>query len=138
MGNENGKIDYIPKLPSKLNLLQSAHAYFDFIQKLSFNPHLFHPKVVQYAIYRYQAYWLPFAAKHSNQILAAPVDIELIWVVHILNRESYKRDCLQISSKCCTNLFFFYLDIHHKERNCRFRTVDVIPKLLSSILSIIR
>lgn len=99
MGNENGKVEHVKKLPSKLDLLRSCQHHFSFIQELNFNPHLFHPKVVEYAIFRYVNYWLPFAAKHSDKLLVAPIDIELIWVAHILDREAYTRDCLKIGSK---------------------------------------
>ena len=86
-------------LPSGIDIVEEAKKHYEFIQQLNFTPSVFHPNNIKLAIIRYERYWLPFARNYPNEILIAPLDIELIWVVHILNPMSYERDCLSIARK---------------------------------------
>ncbi|CAH1425721.1 unnamed protein product [Lactuca virosa] len=54
-------------------------------------------KTLQWAIYRYNACWLPLLAKHSESKitegpLVVPLDCEWIWHCHGLNLVRYKSD----------------------------------------------
>ena len=91
MGNEHGK------LPSGIDLVRSAQNHYEFIQQVHFLPHLFHRNVVRLAIMRYEVFWLPFVSHHANQKLTAPIDIELIWTVHMHNPAAYEKDCFEIA-----------------------------------------
>ena len=91
MGNESGK------LPSGIDLMKSARNHFEFIQRINFLPNIFHPNVVKHAILRYEKYWLPLAAKFAEEDLVAPIDVDLIWTVHIHNPIAYEKDCFVIA-----------------------------------------
>lgn len=93
MGNEHGK------LPSSIDLLQECKTHYEFIQELNFSPIVFHRNTVKIAIIRYEQYWLPFLAKHPNEKLVAPLDIELVWVSHMLDPYAYEADCVTIAGK---------------------------------------
>ena len=47
---------------------------------------------------RYQNFWLPFAAGHTDRVLVAPLDLELVWVAHMLDHEAYVKDCKEIGA----------------------------------------
>lgn len=93
MGNEHGK------LPSSIDLLQECKTHYEFIQELNFSPIVFHRNTVKLAIIRYEKYWLPFLAKHPNEKLVAPLDIELVWVSHMLDPYAYEADCVTIAGE---------------------------------------
>ncbi|CAH1422681.1 unnamed protein product [Lactuca virosa] len=58
---------------------------------------LYQGQALQWAIYRYNACWLPLLAKHSESKitegpLVVPLDCEWIWHCHRLNLVRYKSD----------------------------------------------
>ncbi|XP_046563454.1 glycine-rich domain-containing protein 1-like [Haliotis rubra] len=84
-------------LDDSLNLLMAAKYQIDFLRVAAQQVGLHHTgPVLDYAIQRYEKYWLPLCAKHSDQILSAPVDIEWVWHCHLLCPLKYKLDCLHI------------------------------------------
>jgi len=85
-------------LPSDVQLVKEAKKHYQFIQQLNFTPSIFHPNNIKLSIIRYEKYWLPFARNHPQELLIAPIDIELIWVAHMLNHLAYEKDCLAIAS----------------------------------------
>ena len=42
---------------------------------------------------RYEQKWLPLAAENLDKVLVAPLDIEWIWYVHMMNPVAYEEDC---------------------------------------------
>lgn len=86
-------------LPSGIDLVKEGTKHYEFIQQLNFTPSIFHPNNVKRSIIRYERYWLPFARNHPNEVLIAPLDIELIWVAHMLNPLAYERDCFSVASR---------------------------------------
>ncbi|KAK3595614.1 hypothetical protein CHS0354_009578, partial [Potamilus streckersoni] len=49
--------------------------------------------VLKRAIYRYEQLWLPMAAEHKKETLAAPLDVEWVWHCHLLSPVPYELDC---------------------------------------------
>ena len=86
-------------LPSGIDLITESIKHYEFIRELNFTPSLFHPNNIKLAIVRYEKYWLPFCCSHPEERLVAPLDIELIWIVHLLNPLSYERDCFAIAGE---------------------------------------
>ena len=91
MGSELSKV----KIPSKLNLVESAQAEYDFLRLIDEHPVLYCENVLRNAVYRYENYWLPLALKY-NELLPAPLDIEWVWHCHILNPIAYQNDCIKL------------------------------------------
>ncbi|XP_066928930.1 uncharacterized protein [Clytia hemisphaerica] len=85
--------------PSGVDLVTEAKKHYEFIQQLNFTPSIYHPNNIKRSIIRYEQFWLPFARSFQNEFLIAPLDIELIWVVHMLNPVAYERDCFAIANR---------------------------------------
>ena len=94
MGNTNDS-----KLPSGIDLIQEAIKHYEFIRELNFTPSIFHSNNIKTAVIRYEQYWLPLCKMYPDEVLIAPFDIELIWIVHMLNPLSYERDCFAIAGE---------------------------------------
>ena len=65
--------------------------------------------------FRYQNFWFPFAARHTDKILVAPIDLELVWLAHMLNHEAYVKDCKTIGAQ----IVIPHLHVSHQERKVR-------------------
>ena len=44
-------------------------------------------------VFRYEQKWLPLAAENLHKVLVAPLDIEWIWYVHMMDPIAYEEDC---------------------------------------------
>ena len=79
----------IPEFPENLPLPlnKMIHCFIANIAKKNF-------------LSRYQNFWLPFAARHTDRVLVAPLDLELVWVAHMLNHDAYVKDCEDIGAPC--------------------------------------
>ena len=93
MGNK------IAKLPSKIDLVTTAQAEYEFLRMVDEHPALSSEPVIRNAIYRYEQYWLPLVAEYEEIFLPAPLDIEWVWHCHILNPSQYRIDCTKIVNK---------------------------------------
>lgn len=92
-----GNVD--SKLPSGVDLIRDSNKHYEFIRELNFTPSVFHPNIIKLAVIRYEKYWLPLCNNHPTEALIAPFDVELIWIVHMLNPLAYERDCFAIASR---------------------------------------
>ncbi|KAK9678359.1 hypothetical protein RND81_11G206500 [Saponaria officinalis] len=86
------------KIAVSFDLVEAAKKHLLFLAAVDRNRHLYEDHVLQRAIYRYNAYWLPLLAKHlknpvSEDPLVVPLDCEWIWHCHRLNPIRYKFDC---------------------------------------------
>ncbi|KAL9978859.1 hypothetical protein ACROYT_G016439 [Oculina patagonica] len=82
-----------------IDLIQAAKNELKFLKVVDEYPNLYKGAVVENAIRRYELLWLPFASRfYTDTILAAPLDIEWVWHVHMLAPSYYEQDCLNIIS----------------------------------------
>ncbi|KAK9066958.1 hypothetical protein SSX86_014282 [Deinandra increscens subsp. villosa] len=90
------------------NLVAAAKRQLQFLAVVDRNRWLYEGQALQWAIYRYNACWLPLLAKHSeSQItegpLVVPLDCEWVWHCHRLNPVRYKSDCEELYVKILDN-----------------------------------
>ncbi|KAK1433189.1 hypothetical protein QVD17_10096 [Tagetes erecta] len=90
------------------NLLAAAKHQLEFLAAVDRNRWLYEGQALQWAIYRYNAFWLPLLAKHSeSQItegpLVVPLDCEWVWHCHRLNPVRYKSDCEELYENILDN-----------------------------------
>ncbi|KAF5791506.1 putative Glycine-rich domain-containing protein [Helianthus annuus] len=90
------------------NLLDAAKRQLQFLQVVDRNRWLYQGPALQWAIYRYNACWLPLLAKHSDSPitegpLVVPLDCEWVWHCHRLNPVRYKSDCEEFYEKILDN-----------------------------------
>ncbi|KAL3526954.1 hypothetical protein ACH5RR_011610 [Cinchona calisaya] len=81
-----------------VDLVAAAKRHLQFLAAVDRNRCLYEGPVLDLAIYRYNVYWLPLLAKHSDSPLfegplVVPLDCEWIWHCHRLNPVRYKSDC---------------------------------------------
>ena len=81
------------------DLIQSSQHHVEFLQNVNNTPALYGGKILQQAIWRYVKLWLPLAAEYSEEILAAPIDIEWVWHCHMLSPVLYHTDTFNICGK---------------------------------------
>lgn len=83
--------------------LQSLY-HIEFLKIVETKPHLKTPEALDYALYRYERFWLPLAAEYQQrndktsrrEILSAPLDIEWVWHCHMLSPKAYVKDCCNV------------------------------------------
>ncbi len=82
-------------IPISVDLTDSAVHLWEFLKLIDNYPWLYEGLHVHNAVRRYEVYWLPLVAKVDPRYpLAAPLDIEWVWYVHMLSPYAYNRDCL--------------------------------------------
>ncbi|KAG6577614.1 Glycine-rich domain-containing protein 1, partial [Cucurbita argyrosperma subsp. sororia] len=91
-----------------VDLVATAKRQLQFLSAVDRNRFLYEGPSLERAIYRYNAYWLPLLAKHSESPLfegplAVPFDCEWIWHCHRLNPVRYKSDCEELYGKILDN-----------------------------------
>eukprot|EP00794_Sanderia_malayensis_P016808 gene16808-18504_t len=91
MGNEATKD---AKMQNQSELITAGRNLYDFIHRVNQYCTLYMTPVIQNAIQRYEQKWLPLTARHLDRVLAAPLDIEWVWYVHMMNPEAYGQDCI--------------------------------------------
>ncbi|KAJ8317626.1 hypothetical protein KUTeg_005530 [Tegillarca granosa] len=87
------------QLTVSLDLVNKAKHLVQFLQYVDSNKQLYDEQFIKHAIFRYETLWLPFAAKHDEEILAAPIDIEWVWMCHLLCPHAYVKDCMAVVGK---------------------------------------
>ncbi|KAI3500232.1 hypothetical protein L1887_36050 [Cichorium endivia] len=90
------------------DLLSAAKLQLQFLAVVDRNRWLYENQTLQWAIFRYNAFWLPLLAKHSEsnitkEPLVVPLDCEWIWHCHRLNPVRYKSDCEELYGKILDN-----------------------------------
>ncbi|KFK34860.1 hypothetical protein AALP_AA5G202400 [Arabis alpina] len=96
------------KIETSVDLFASAKKHLQFLETVDRNRELYDGPVLDRAIYRYNACWLPLLAKYSESSvsegpLVPPLDCEWIWHCHRLNPVRYKSDCEQFYGRVLDN-----------------------------------
>ena len=84
------------KMAFSVDVVQGALHQVAFLKHISEEPALQNVTILRQALERYEHLWLPLAAKHSSEILAAPLDIEWVWHCHLLAPVAYQQDCCKL------------------------------------------
>ncbi|XP_077234056.1 glycine-rich domain-containing protein 1-like [Tasmannia lanceolata] len=96
------------KIVISADLVAVAKRQLHFLAAVDRNRCLYDGPILERAIYRYKACWLPLLAKHAESLvvegpLVVPLDCEWIWHCHRLNPVQYKRDCEQFYGQILDN-----------------------------------
>ncbi|KAB7506135.1 Glycine-rich domain-containing protein 1, partial [Armadillidium nasatum] len=90
----------VKKISIKLNLIKAAKKLLNFLREVDKAEDLYEGKKVKAALYRYEHYWLPLAAKMDPGTKASPpLDVHWVWIVHMLSPQNYEKDCVLIVEK---------------------------------------
>lgn len=91
------KKNFKNKIKFGVDLVESSLKQLHFLYVVNKNPGLYEEWLFKKAVRRYEAFWLPLAAEHKKESLAAPLDIELVWHCHMLAPLAYEADCKSIA-----------------------------------------
>ncbi|KAL2904120.1 Glycine-rich domain-containing protein 2 [Bienertia sinuspersici] len=96
------------KIVVSTDLITAAKNQLKFLAAVDRNRYLYEGLALEWAIYRYNAYWLPLLAKHlekpvSDEPLVVPLDCEWIWHCHRLSPVRYKYDCEKLFGRVLGN-----------------------------------
>ncbi|KAI3462624.1 hypothetical protein Pfo_019287 [Paulownia fortunei] len=91
-----------------VDLVSAAKQHLMFLAAVDRNRWLYEGPGLDRAIYRYNVFWLPLLAKHSESQLfegplVVPLDCEWIWHCHRLNPVRYKSDCDEFYGRILDN-----------------------------------
>ncbi|THD27334.1 hypothetical protein D915_001852 [Fasciola hepatica] len=54
--------------------------------------------IQEYALHRYQTFWLPMAAEHKLYA-GAPLDVHAVWIAHLMDPLRYRQDCQRVAGR---------------------------------------
>ncbi|EOA12726.1 hypothetical protein CARUB_v10028152mg [Capsella rubella] len=108
---EEQKLEWLEsqKIETSIDLFAAAKQQLQFLAVVEHKPWLYHGPILEKAIYRYNAYWLPLLAKYSESSdilegpLVPPLDCEWVWHCHRLNPVRYIVDCHILYEKVLDN-----------------------------------
>ncbi|KAL8618173.1 hypothetical protein ACOMHN_059180 [Nucella lapillus] len=102
-----------------VNLQEGAVQQLDFLQEVFAQPALDDEKVLKHSIFRYENYWLPLAGKHPNETLAAPLDVEWIWLCHMLSPIHYQKDCNSLVGRVVSHKLYSAMQRRKQQQKAR-------------------
>ncbi|KAF8673413.1 hypothetical protein HU200_048977 [Digitaria exilis] len=96
------------EVPVGADLVAAALRQLEFLAAVDRRRWLYEGPLLDRAIRRYKACWLPLLAKHTNAPvvdgpLVVPLDCEWIWHCHRLNPVQYLRDCKKVYGRILNN-----------------------------------
>ncbi|CAA7048136.1 unnamed protein product [Microthlaspi erraticum] len=97
------------KIEISVDLFAAAKNQLQFLEVVDQNRWLYDGPILERAIYRYNAYWLPLLAKYSESSsicegpLVPPFDCEWVWHCHRLNPVRYMSDCEEFYGRVLDN-----------------------------------
>ena len=91
------KKNFKSKIKFGVDLVEASLKQLSFLKNVNNNSGLYEEWLYKKAIRRYEAFWLPLAAEHKKECLAAPLDIEWVWHCHQLAPLAYEADCKNIT-----------------------------------------
>ena len=93
------KKNFKNKIKFHIDLLEASIKQLSFLSTVNKQTSLQEEWLYKQAIRRYEAFWLPLAAEHKKEQLAAPLDVEWVWHCHMLAPTCYEADCTSLVGK---------------------------------------
>jgi hypothetical protein len=75
------------------NLKQAAIDHIAYLKEYYDHPEYLQKQAREYAVYRYETYWLPFLSENGDLDIVPPLDIHFVWHCHMLAPIAYASDC---------------------------------------------
>ena len=76
-----------------INLAIESQSLVAFLREVHLDSRLAADDVIKNAVRRYECLWLPLLASHPDLDLEPPLDVHLVWHVHMLSPVKYRSDC---------------------------------------------
>lgn len=101
------------RLTFSVDLVEAALAQVEFLAEVNQYPSLYEINNMINSRRRYEKLWLPLAAEHAQERLAAPLDIEWVWHCHLLCPLMYEKDCQTLFGTTINHRLFRSADREH-------------------------
>ena len=82
---------------SSIDMVEATIGQLDLLHEVDKLGNLYRGSHLSNAIRRYEELWLPLAS--TEDLIAAPLDIEWVWYLHMLSPRVYESDCKRLVSK---------------------------------------
>ncbi|WAR08823.1 GRDP2-like protein [Mya arenaria] len=104
-------------LEISVDLQPQALYHLDFLKEIDDLDHFRDQTFIARAVYRYEALWMPFAARH--EVLVPPIDIHWVWLCHMLSPVTYAKDCVNVLGKVLDHRFMSVRENTHLQSTSR-------------------
>ena len=91
--SKNSSIKQPSQIIISVDLARAVIDYLAYLKEFYDHPEYFQKASCNYAIYRYETFWLPFLAENIELDIVPPLDILLVWHSHMLAPTTYANDC---------------------------------------------
>ncbi|UJR26646.1 hypothetical protein I4U23_007963 [Adineta vaga] len=85
------------------NLKPAVYDHLAYLKEIYDHPEYLQKQSREYAIYRYEIFWLPFLAENGELDVIPPLDILFIWHSHMLAPTAYASDCERLFGRILPN-----------------------------------
>jgi hypothetical protein len=85
------------------NLKEAAINHLSYLKEFYEHPEYLQKQSREYAIYRYETFWLPFLSENGELDIVPPLDILFVWHSHMLAPTSYASDCERLFGRILPN-----------------------------------
>ena len=85
------------------DLKQAALDHISYLKEFYNHPEYLQKQAREYAIYRYEAFWLPFLSENSELDIVPPLDVHFVWHSHMLAPTAYASDCERLYGRILPN-----------------------------------
>jgi hypothetical protein len=85
------------------DLKQAALEHLAYLKEYYDHPEYIQKQAREYAVYRYEVFWLPFLSENGDLDIAPPLDILFVWHSHMLAPIAYASDCERLFGRILPN-----------------------------------
>lgn len=103
MTSTSTPIGHPSQIQLSVDLKQPALDHLTFLKEYFEHPEFLQKQAREYAVYRYEVFWLPFLAENSEFDVLPPLDIHFVWHSHMLAPIAYSSDCERLFGKILSN-----------------------------------
>lgn len=86
-----------------IDLKQAAIEHLSYLKEYYGHPEYLQKQAREYAVYRYETFWLPFLAENSDLDIVPPLDVHFVWHSHMLAPITYASDCERLFGRILPN-----------------------------------
>jgi hypothetical protein len=99
----NPNISHPSQIIISEDLKQSAITHLAYLKEYYEHPEYLQKQSREYAVYRYETFWLPFLADNSDLDIVPPLDILFVWHSHMLAPTAYASDSERLFGRILPN-----------------------------------
>ncbi|CAF2620685.1 unnamed protein product [Rotaria sp. Silwood2] len=91
--SNSSSITYPSQIVVSENLKEAVIDHLAYLKEYYDHPEYLQKQSREYAVYRYETFWLPFIAENVDLDIVPPLDVLFVWHTHMLAPIAYASDC---------------------------------------------